>query len=381
MNDDTRASATEPIGPIDASLAAPMAASAPEDAPRAAEPAASFQGSTPRKTEAIRAGVIAGTALIVVLGAAVAMGASPSASPSTDGQAGTGPGYGTGAGPGGGFDQLAPGGPDEVAFGWGRGGPGRMDGRGFGQISVTAISGSSISLATADGWTRTIAVTSATTINKGGVAATLSDLEVGDTIRFSQTRNTDGTYTITAIEIVQPRVAGTVTAVGSDTITITLRDGTSQTIRTTGSTTYHVERTDGTRADVKVRSTIVATGEKAADGSLTAGSVWVRLPHVMGTVTATTADTITLSRADGTKVTVHVGSATTIRVAGIDSAKLSDVKTGMAVVVEGTQRADGSIDATEIGAGTMGIGRGHDGLKGMHPDASSAPAPSSGANG
>jgi hypothetical protein len=256
-----------------------------------------------------------------------------------------------------------------------------MDGRGFGQISVTAISGSNISLATADGWTRTIAVTSATTITKGGAAATLGDVKVGDTIRFAQTRNTDGTYTITAIEIVQPQVAGTVTAVGADTITITLRDGTSQTIRTTGSTTYHVERADGTRADVKVGSTILASGEKAADGSLTAASVWVRLPHVMGTVTTTTADSITLSRPDGTKVTIHVGSETTIRVAGIETAKLSDVKTGMAIVVEGTQRADGSIDAAEIGAGTMGMGRGHDGLKGLQPDASPAPAASGGANG
>ena len=173
---------------------------------------------------------------------------------------------------------------------------------------MTAVSGSSLSLATADGWTRTITVTGTTTITKGGAAATLADIAAGDTIRFAQTRNTDGTYTITAVEIVQPVVAGTVTAVGADSITITLRDGTSQTIKTTGSTTYRLERADGTRSDVTVGSAIVATGEKAADGTLTASSVSVRLPHVGGTVTGTSATTITITTQDGSTVTVHVGA-------------------------------------------------------------------------
>ncbi|HLO36002.1 MAG TPA: hypothetical protein VK194_07965, partial [Candidatus Deferrimicrobium sp.] len=127
------------------------------------------------------------------------------------------------------------------------------------------------------------------------------------------------------------------------------------------------------------------SGEKAADGTLTATSVRVRLPHVAGSVTATTSITIALSRPDGTTVTVHVGSSTTIRVAGVDNAKLSDVKTGMAIVVEGTQRADGSIDATAIGAGTRGfgpgMGRGHDFLPGTDPDASAAPSASGGTEG
>ena len=101
----------------------------------------------------------------------------------------------------------------------------------------------------------------------------------------------------------------------------------------------------------------------------------------MGTVTSVGADSITLTRRDGTTVTIHVGSSTTIRVAGIGSAKLSDVKTGMGVVVEGAQRTDGSIDATAIGAGGPGMGRGHDGLKGAKPGASAAPDASSGTEG
>jgi hypothetical protein len=380
MNDKTRPTASEPIAPTPGWLAEP--ASPVRVNERASEvPAATFTGRTHPKAAAVRAGMIVGTGLVVVLGAAVAMGASPSAAPTTGAPTQTVPGA-VGGAPG--LDQNGMGPVDADGRGFGPGGPGRADKHGFGQVSVTAINGTSLSLATEDGWTRTISVTTATTITKGGASATLADLAVGDTIRFRQTRNADGTYAITAIEIVQPRVAGTVTAVGSDTITITLRDGTSQTVRTTGSTTYHVERADGTRASVTVGSVIVASGEKAADGTLTASSVWVRLPHVAGTVTRTTADTITLTRRDGTSVTVHVGSATTYRVVGIDAPTLSDIKAGMAIVVEGTQRADGSIDASAIGAGDragFGKGRGHDGLEDADPNASAAPDASAGTNG
>jgi hypothetical protein len=71
-------------------------------------------------------------------------------------------------------------------------------------------------------------------------------------------------------------------------------------------------------------------------------------------------------------------------VAGIAAATLSDVKTGMAIVVEGPQRADGSIDASAIAAGDragFGRGRGHDGPKDVDPNASAAPDASAGTDG
>jgi preprotein translocase subunit YajC len=395
MTDQPRPTPSEPIVPAEATLTDPFATAEPRGSDGAATPAAAFRGRTPRKTGAVRAGVIVGTGLLVAIGAAVAMGASPA--PSSSGgspQAVPSQGNGNhgngnqgngrfdpfgGFGAFGGFGPVGAGGPGKPF-----GGPGAVAGRGFGDIKVTAVSGSNVSLATDDGWTRTITVTGTTTITKGGAAATLSDLAVGDSVRLSQTRNADGTYTIKAIAIVLPQVAGTVTAVGTDTITIALRDGTSQTIRTNGSTAYHLEKADGKRSDVSVGSAIVASGEKAADGSLTASSVWVRLPRVAGTVTAIDGSTITLSRRDGTTLTIHAGSATTIRVAGVDNAKLSDITTGMVIAVEGTQRSDGSIDARAIAAGKLGKpgkGLGHDRQPGGAPDGSPTPNASSGTTG
>ncbi len=359
---------------------------------------AAFTGRTPGKTAAIRAGMLLGTGLVVAIGAAVAMGASPSPTSTSGGAApavtssadpgagnpGRGPrgGFGpfAGFGPGGGLAPggLAPGGFGPGGPGTGLGRPGAAGIHGAGQVTVTTISGSSISLATVDGWTRMITVTGSTTVTKGGAVATLADLAVGDVVRFAETRNSDGTFAITKLDIVPPQVAGTVTAVTAAAITLTLRDGTASTIKTNRATTYHVADSDGTRADVTVGVTILATGGRGADGSLTAGSVWVRLPHVGGTVTAVGTSTITVARPDGTTVTVHVGAGATIRVAGVDGAKLSDLKSGMVVVVEGAQRADGSIDARMIGAGKGGRGRdlgnGHGKVQG--PDASVAPVAS-----
>jgi hypothetical protein len=326
-----------------------------------------FRGRTPTKTQAVRAGIVAGTGLVVAIAAAVAMGASPApvpsggASPAASGQAT--PDHRGKAGPG-----------------WAFGGAGRREGRAFGQISVTAINGSDISLRTDDGWTRTITVGSSTTITKAGQAAKVSDVIVGDVIRIAETRNADGSYTITRIDIVVPQVAGTVSAVDADSITISGRNGTTTTVRTSASTTYHVGKTDGSRSDVKVGSAIVASGTKAADGSLDATSVTVMLPRAAGKVTAKTATTITITGPNGTTQTVNVSSSTTYNVAGANGGSLADVSVGMRIVVEGTKRADGSIDASAIAAGRF-RGNGGQDKDGQNPNASPAPSASGGTTG
>lgn len=151
------------------------------------------------------------------------------------------------------------------------GGPGF--GHGFGGITITAISGNSISLATADGWTRTITVDGGTTYSRSGDTIALGDLKVGDEIGFRQTRETDGTYTIDSIQVVLPHLGGEVTAIDGSTITVKQRDGATATIKVTGSTTYTVGGASAKLADVKVGMFLVAEGTKNSDGSLTASDV------------------------------------------------------------------------------------------------------------
>ena len=55
---------------------------------------------------------------------------------------------------------------------------------------------------TADTQTRTITVDDSVKVTKAGTDASLADLKVGDQVRLHQTRATDGTYTVTGIDIV-----------------------------------------------------------------------------------------------------------------------------------------------------------------------------------
>jgi hypothetical protein len=214
------------------------------------------------RSPAARIGIVAGAAALVVIGALAAMGASPSPSTGADPAASTAPGTTTpsakpadGAGKG--------------AFGL-RGGIGRG---GFHDITITAISGSDLSLKTDDGWTRTIAVTATTTITKGGATIALGDLAVGDEIRFGQTKAADGTYTVTAIRVVLPSVAGVVKTIDGNTLTVTQKDGTTATIHVDGATTYRVNGAAGSLSDIKVGSVIGAQGSLRTDGSLDATAV------------------------------------------------------------------------------------------------------------
>ena len=242
---------------------------------------------------------------------------------------------------------------------------GRFGGLGFREITISAISGSNVTLKTDDGWTRTIAVTDAVELTKGGQPIALSDLAVGDQVRFSQTRNDDGTYTVEAIAVVVPSVRGTVSDVSSSGFKVTTRDGSVWTIAVNGSTTYQFGTGAGSLADVTNGTVALVQGTKTGDNALTALTVHVKADRAIGTVTAKTADSITITTRDGSSLTVHVDADTTYRVAGADGTTdtLADVTVGMGIGVSGRNRADGSIDADAVVAGNgRGLFGGH-GLK------------------
>lgn len=141
------------------------------------------------------------------------------------------------------------------------GGPGGQ----FHAITIAAKNGNNLSLKTEDGWTRTITVDSATTYTKAGATITLNDLQVGDTIAFRQTKQSDGSFKIDEVRVILPRVSGQVTAVSDTSITIKLRDGSPKTITVNGSTKYRSGTNAATKADVKVDSFVSAEGTVSGD--------------------------------------------------------------------------------------------------------------------
>ena len=361
----------------------------PTETTATAEPTAPAQlagasfSATLNRPRFLRVGVVLSAGLVLLISAALALAASPAPT------GGTTPG---GTTPGG--NPPLPGRGDRgLGFGFGGFGPGafggpaggldlkgaRRGGPGFGQISIASINGANLDLKTDNGWTRMIAVTSTTKITKGGQTIAIGDLKVGDAVRFAETRNTDGSYAITAIQVVVPQVVGTVTGVTADGFTLTSRKNAKWTITVTGTTSYLVGGAAGSKADVTVGANVAVAGSQTSDSALTALTVRIELPRVIGKVTAKTTDTITVQPLGGGTATIHVGSGTTYRVPGATSPSLTDIAVGTVIGAQGRQRADGSLDATIVQAAPKAgkwFGDGRNGPKG--PKASPSPSGATG---
>jgi hypothetical protein len=340
------------------------------------------------RPDVVRIGGLALAVLAFVVSAALTAAASPSASPGGSPAASSAPGASTSPSvPGNGRGFRV--GPGLLPFGFGgpgdKGGAGfggpAFRGIGFGQVTIVAIDGSSLSLKTDDGWTRTISVASSTKLTKGGATIALGDLKIGDQIRFAETRNSDGSFTITAVEVVVPHVAGTVSATSASGFTVTARDGTVWTVTVNASTTYTKGMKLGgggsaSKADVAVGDEVDVAGTQGTNNTITALSVRIALPTILGQVTAKNGSSLTVKKPDGTRLTVHVNSSTTYRVPGVDNPGLGDITVGSQVIVQGSQRADGSIDAVDVLSGSFrGSFRGP---FGKQPSASPSPSGTTG---
>lgn len=233
-------------------------------------------------------------------------------------------------------------------------GPKDFKGPRHGHITITAIDGSQISLATEDGWTRTIVLGSDATVMRSDATIAVSGLKVGDEVRIRQVRNADGTFTVVELRVVLPHLRGEVTAVGDTSLTIKLHDGSTRVITLTAETTYRLGRNDATKADLTLGADVAVEGTAGAGDAFTASSVRVRLPHLGGVVSAISGSTITITRGGregAVAVTIHVGSSTDYTVpspTGPVAGALKDVAVGMRISAEGTLRDDGSLDASSV---------------------------------
>jgi Domain of unknown function (DUF5666) len=304
-------------------------------------PAASFRETTGAPSRRRIGLVVAGAVLLAAAAAATSMAASPTPSGSVNGSL-----------------NVVLGGDPALDGPLGFDG-GRFGRHAFGNITITAISGNDVTLGTPDGWRRTITVTDTMNLTKGGQDIAVSDLKVGDSVRFRQVRNDDGTYTVTDLAVVVPTIRGQASAVTSSGFKVTTRDGSVWTVTVNGSTEYSYGQGDGTLADVKDGTTVVVSGTTTGENAITALGIRVAADRAVGTVSAKTADSITIKQRDGTSLMIHVDADTTYRVAGTEDAKLSDITVDMAIGVTGRARSDGSIDADAVVAGKVrGFGRG-----------------------
>jgi Domain of unknown function (DUF5666) len=249
-------------------------------------------------------------------------------------------------------------------------------------IAITKIDGSKLSLQTTDGWTRTIDATGAT-VTKGTQTIAVGDLKVGDQITFRESRQGDGTYKITTIQVVVPTAAGTVSSVAAGSVTITQSDGSSRTLTLTESTTYTQGGATVSKGALAVGVRISAQGTVASSGSFTATSITITPSNVLGTVASKTATAIVVTTKAGKSVTVNVSSTTKYNLRGVASPTLADVAVGYRIQAQGILNADGSLTATAVAAGPNdqpGFGPGGGSGRGGGRRGGPFPSPSAGAS-
>ncbi len=181
-----------------------------------------------------------------------------------------------------------------------------------------------------------------------------------------------------------PAVAGTITAISGDSITVKTFDGRTATVKVTDATRYGKDMQEAKLSDFKVGDTVFVRGEKTAENTYTAVAMMSRgmaatmgMPpeqfkeklgkeFVAGEIKAIDGLKITINRVDGQLQTITVDENTSFRKQG-ESVTLADLSPGDRVFARGALK-DGAFVPTEVNVGvSRGMGRG-DRPQGPPPD-------------
>ena len=137
---------------------------------------------------------------------------------------------------------------------------------------VTAVNGDNLTVTGFDARTYAITVGADTTYRRAGQTAAPTDIAVGSLISAEGTLSSDGsTLNALAVTIQLPRVAGQVTAISGNTVTVQGPDGTTSTVQLTDATTYSAgPQATASKSSITTGSFIMAEGTLGSDGTLTA---------------------------------------------------------------------------------------------------------------
>jgi hypothetical protein len=201
---------------------------------------------------------------------------------------------------------------------------------------ATVVTSTSVTVDRLNGKVTTFTITSTTTFTQGKTVLTAASLVVGD--RIDVVVNTSAPANAIRINIDLARVAGKVTAISGDTITLTGGQGFSRTVLVSPTTTYTQGGQPATFADVLVGSNIVAKGTIDPNlTSLDATSVAIasvgHLETFVGSVTAVTTTSVTVNRLDG-KTTTFTITPTTIVTEGPSTLTPASLTVGDRVSVQ-----------------------------------------------
>jgi hypothetical protein len=194
---------------------------------------------------------------------------------------------------------------------------------------VQAVSSDSITLTLKDGSTKTISVSAKTKIVVNGKkGSSLSDVQVGYRAYVALAKDGSARAIRSYDKADRKGIRGIAQAVGSDSITLELKDGSTKTINVTTATKIVVNGKPGSLSDIQVGyRTIVRLADDGSAKAIRSHEKADKSLLAHGVVDSVGSDSITLKLEDGSSVTIQVTAATKIRVAG-KPGSLSDIQAG-----------------------------------------------------
>ncbi|MCB9076053.1 MAG: hypothetical protein H6631_00505 [Anaerolineaceae bacterium] len=256
-------------------------------------------------------------------------------------------------------------------FGFFQEGPGRGHKGPHGGVAgeVTAIDGSTLTVADRDGQSITVNTTEDTPVFlvETGSEGSISDIQVSSNIGVRGQRNDDGSVEARGVTVMPAgdMAGGRVTNIDGGQITVdNPRDQTTTIITTDDKTTFRLDRDSeaGSIADVTTASAVMAFGETQSDGSLAARLVLVH-EHPMkdgergpqqgfhgGEVSAIDGAKLTVKDRNGDDITVVTDDSTEYRTRDGSDVSFKSIEVGSRIAVKGqpVEDQDNTIKADVI---------------------------------
>ncbi len=209
---------------------------------------------------------------------------------------------------------------------------------------VTAVGSSSLTITGKAGVTKTITVTADTKLRApdrdASGSVTLADIIAGDKVKIHLLASDPTVARSVKVKVEALMIAGTVAAVGADSVTIALADGTQKTLTVNADTKLRIPDRDGsgsvTLADLTVGDAIRAKAIATAGNTLLALSINAKGTHkrgskTVGIVTAVGSSSLTITDKAGITKTITVNADTKLRAPDRDasgSVTLADILVG-----------------------------------------------------
>jgi hypothetical protein len=160
--------------------------------------------------------------------------------------------------------------------------------------TISSISGNTLTLKQGDVVVIQATLNANTVYTKAGQTITLADLKVGQMVSVRTTTASDGTVSVSQVDVILNHAGGTISALDANSLTITKPDNTKVKVSLNSATKYQDLGKTINLSDLKTGLRVEVAGETGSDGSLSAEVVNVQHDQLGGTITAINGSTLTV---------------------------------------------------------------------------------------